>query len=74
MMPIIPAVSYREKYFTDFSGAIRSMTRVGEVYEPAGESARVYQELFEKVYLRMYAKLQPLYDDIRSITGYPARH
>jgi len=62
------------KYFTDFSGAIRSMTRVGEVYEPAGESARVYQELFEKVYLRMYAKLQPLYDDIRSITGYPARH
>jgi len=55
----------------DFATAIREMTRIGQIFEPEPEHARVYDELYRKVYCRMYRQLQPLYRDIREITGYP---
>ena len=55
----------------DFATAIREMTRVGRVFEPQPQHARTYDELYRKVYCRMYRRLQPLYRDIREITGYP---
>lgn len=59
------------KAFTDFSSAVKSMTRVSEVFEPDKKNSEIYKELFEKVYMRMYKKMQPLYEDIREITNYP---
>lgn len=55
----------------DFKTAIAAMTRVGRVFEPNPDSQAVYQQLYLEVYQPMYARLQPLYQSIRRITGYP---
>ena len=49
------------------------MTRVGEIYEPIPENRDIYKELFEKVYLKMYNRLKPLYDEIQNVIGYPEK-
>ena len=49
------------------------MTRITEVFEPIPANRDLYQALFEKVYRKMYRRLKPIYDDIRAITGYPAK-
>ncbi len=55
----------------DFATAVREMTRVGRVFQPEPQHARLYEQLYRKVYCRMYRRLQPLYREIREITGYP---
>ncbi len=57
--------------FSSFRDAINSMTRVIKTYEPDPENSKIYKELFEKVYMKMYKKMKPLYKDIRDITNYP---
>jgi hypothetical protein len=47
------------------------MTRVVETRDPDRESAALYDALYRRVYLKMYERLQPLYEEIRAITGYP---
>ncbi len=56
---------------SDFATAVRTMTRVGQRFEPQREHARTYEQLYRRVYCRMYQRLRPLYRDIRVITGYP---
>jgi sugar (pentulose or hexulose) kinase len=58
---------------SDYESAVRDMTRVGDVFEPNPRTRKVYDELYHRVYKRMYQKLRPLYEEIREITGYPAR-
>lgn len=58
----------------DFDSAIAAMTRPGKVFEPEPQHAHTYEQLYRRVYCKMYARLQPLYHDIREITGYPRRH
>lgn len=55
----------------DFDTAVTNMTRVGDVFHPNEETRALYQRLYSEVYLRMYPQLQPLYRQIREITGYP---
>ncbi|MGH8528950.1 MAG: FGGY-family carbohydrate kinase [Nevskiales bacterium] len=55
----------------DYSAALGAMTRPGKTFTPNPESSRIYQELYTRVYQRMYKQLQPLYKEIRDITGYP---
>lgn len=55
----------------DFATAVREMTRIGQLFEPEPEHASTYEQLYRRVYCRMYKRLQPLYRDIRAITGYP---
>lgn len=59
------------KAFSGFKDAVDSMTRISNTYEPDPENSKIYNELFQKVYLKMYKKMKPLYEDIRSITNYP---
>jgi sugar (pentulose or hexulose) kinase len=59
------------KLYSDFESAVKGMTRVGDAYEPIKKNAETYKRLFEDVYLKVYDKLQPLYQEIRNITGYP---
>lgn len=59
------------KIFGDFKSAIGSMTRIGEVFDPIPENSRIYEELFNEVYMKMYRQMKPLYENIRSITNYP---
>lgn len=56
----------------DFDTAVEAMTRAGRCFEPQPEAQRVYDQLYKRVYQKMYKQLQPLYEDIKEITGYPA--
>jgi sugar (pentulose or hexulose) kinase len=58
-------------YFPDFKSAVNAMTHVGEIYEPDAANQRLYDRLYRHVYKKMYGRLKPLYEKIRSITGYP---
>jgi hypothetical protein len=42
------------------------------VFSPIKENQEIYRELYQRVYLEMYKQLLPLYQEIQSITGYPA--
>lgn len=61
------------KLYPDFETAISKMCRIGEVYDPIPENRDIYHELYEKVYLKMYKRLRPLYGHIRNITNYPPK-
>jgi sugar (pentulose or hexulose) kinase len=55
----------------DVPAAAAAMVRVGEVRDPDPATHALYDELYRSVYRRMYRQLQPLYRQIRRITGYP---
>jgi sugar (pentulose or hexulose) kinase len=55
----------------DFPSAINAMTRIGRVFEPLPQNQKIYDDLYHRVYQKMYARLQPLYKEIQQITGYP---
>lgn len=60
-------------WHADFPSAVSAMTRPGKVFVPDPQRQAVYQQLYSRVYRKMYARLQPLYRDIAAITGYPAQ-
>jgi len=57
----------------DFDAAVRDMTRVGRVFDPTPQTREIYDGLYHRVYKQMYRRLRPLYEQIREVTGYPAR-
>ncbi|HAJ35956.1 MAG TPA: carbohydrate kinase [Chloroflexi bacterium] len=57
------------KLHPDFATAVREMTRPGDVFEPNHRTHVMYDELYRRVYLRLYARLKPFYKDIRAIVG-----
>jgi len=57
----------------DFETAVAEMTRVRDTFEPRPDVRDIYEGLYRRVYKRMYRRLRPLYDEIRSITGYPPK-
>ena len=62
------------KLHPGFDAAVKEMTHKGTTFEPIRENQQVYEELYSRVYLKMYDRLKPLYDEIRTITGYPPRN
>lgn len=57
----------------DFTTAVREMTRISRVFEPDPANSALYDSLYHRVYKQLYRHLRPLYNEIREITGYPAR-
>lgn len=57
--------------YKDHAQAVAQMTRAGQVFHPQADAQKIYEQLYTRVYKRMYKRLQPLYEDIRRITGYP---
>ncbi len=55
----------------DFATAVSKMTRIRDVFQPQPANHEMYDQLYRKVYLRMYRRLQPLYHELRRFTGYP---
>lgn len=53
----------------DFGAAVRRMTRISRTFEPNPVNQAIYQDLFSRVYLNMYRRLRPLYEEIHKITG-----
>ncbi len=58
---------------SSFAAAAAAMTRVGRVFNPDPEVSALYDRLYRRVYMQMYRRLKPLYEEIREITGYPPR-
>jgi sugar (pentulose or hexulose) kinase len=54
-----------------FEAAVAAMTRIAETRDPDPRTRAVYDDLYRGVYLRIYERLRPLYEEIRRITGYP---
>jgi sugar (pentulose or hexulose) kinase len=57
--------------FASFDDAVVSMVKKGRVFEPNAQNHRVYEDLYQGVYLKTYDALEPLYKKIASVTGYP---
>jgi sugar (pentulose or hexulose) kinase len=55
----------------DFKTAVKTMTHVGDVFDPDMRNHRLYDKLYRQVYKKMYKRLKPFYERIREITGYP---
>lgn len=55
----------------DFDEAVSQMTRTSQTYEPIPANHQIYDELYGRVYCKIYKRLKPLYEEIRAITGYP---
>jgi len=51
----------------DFKTAINEMTHVGDTFKPIPKNHQLYNDLFQKVYLRMYEQLKPLYEELYTI-------
>ena len=45
----------------------------GQRFEPQPEAQQIYEQLYQEVYKGLYQRLQPLYEKIGQITGYPAK-
>ena len=52
----------------DFPTAIREMTHIRETFEPDGNAHRRYDDLYHGVYKKMYERLKPLYQFMRSVS------
>ncbi len=57
----------------DFPSAVSAMTRISQECQPNPQNHAIYDALYREVYLKMYRRLQPLYEQIRQITGYPPK-
>ena len=59
------------KLYDGFADALKAMTRARDRFDPIPQNSRIYEELFHRVYRKMYRRLRPLLKEIREITGYP---
>lgn len=62
------------KLHPDFETAIGHMTHPGKLFQPNPANHKIYDDLYNRVYCKMYDRLKPLYDEIRDITGYPPKN
>lgn len=56
------------KLHPDFATAVREMTHPGRTFEPGLQAHAIYEDLYRRVYLQMYRRLQPLYEEMRRIS------
>ena len=57
--------------FVSLEEAVSEMVRYEKEFIPDKKNAEIYDRLYKKVYKKMYRTLEPLYHDIKEITGYP---
>ncbi len=53
----------------DFTSAVKAMTHLGDTFEPRMNAHQTYEEIYRRVYLKMYDRLKPLYQELREIGG-----
>ena len=59
--------------YSTISYAIEQMVHYKNEFQPNQKNVNIYNQLFKKVYKKMYKRLEPLYHEIRGITGYPEK-
>ena len=55
--------------YPDFSSAVNKMTHQGDRFDPIDANKEIYNDLYHKVYKKMYGNLKPSYEAIRLITS-----
>ena len=55
--------------YPDFSTAVDEMTHHGDSFDPIEANKDMYNNLYHKVYKKMYGQLKPSYEAIRTITN-----
>jgi len=58
--------------YANFEEAVSSMVRKGKAFEPDPKNHAIYEELYQGVYKKTYKALEPLYEKIAKVTGYPS--
>lgn len=58
-------------FYATHQAAQQQMSHPGQVFAPNAENHRLYARLYSEVYVRMYPRLERLYQSIRRITHYP---
>lgn len=53
--------------------AVKGMVRYGRTYRPDPQHTALYEQLYQRVYRKLFGRLHPLYDEIRTILNYPER-
>jgi hypothetical protein len=53
----------------DFETAIAAMTRIKDTFEPDHKTHTLYDELYSRVYKKMYSYLKPLYEELYGLLG-----
>jgi len=54
-----------------FREAVENMVKVGDRFAPGEANVKIYDRLFNEVYVNIYPSLSPLHSQIARITGYP---
>jgi len=54
--------------YSGFNDAVAAMTRTRDTFDPQPRHHRIYNDLYQRVYLNMYPRLKPLYQAIRRLT------
>ncbi|MCK4767071.1 MAG: FGGY-family carbohydrate kinase [Desulfobacula sp.] len=58
-------------WFSSIDEAVGNMVHMKKIFEPNQKHVQIYKALYSRVYAKMYGALEPLYSQIRDITGYP---
>ncbi|MBI5503530.1 MAG: hypothetical protein HY899_01910, partial [Deltaproteobacteria bacterium] len=54
-------------YYPDFPSAIKGMTRIKDCFEPIASNQSLYHDLHQRVYRKLYARLEPIFREIKSV-------
>ena len=57
--------------YSSIDEAVKKMVVYAKVFEPNSENTKIYDALYNDIYLKMYDKLKPFYKRMREITKYP---
>ncbi len=57
--------------YDDYHEAVERMTRYKNVFDPRETNYRIYKDLYNDVYKKIYPSLKKIYSNIQRITGYP---
>lgn len=55
------------KMHDNMDSAIDAMTRVGRVFEPNPENAKLYDRLYSDIYAKLYDRMKPIYDTMKEM-------
>ena len=55
--------------YPNFTSAVEKMTHEGDRFDPIAANSEIYNDLYHKVYKKMYGNLKPSYEAIWSITN-----
>jgi sugar (pentulose or hexulose) kinase len=51
----------------NFETAVKEMTHLGDTFEPNPAAQRIYDEIYQNIYLHLYSRLKPLYHALKRL-------